>query len=790
MQKKPEKEVFFQKKRRTIFDVNYLWELFVRHKKWFALSVVICLGLAGAYIYFSRPAYSVLGKMAIIERRQSSSAVSASMALMNQLPLGLGSSLNLGRSLGSENEKEILKTKSLAKDVVTELGLYTEYRLQKTLKSRLLYKTQPVSVTVSDSLFKKLNDGLPLTVYRISLTIDKNEKGYTVSGEISRNGKKRDLDEQSFKAFPAVFHTELGDLKLSANQQLTAEQRKPYQKDYRLKVSIAPPMVVAKRFTKRMSVGSASKKATSIIHISLNDESIVRGIDFINNLVEQYNRRSNEDRREEATKNDEYVSERLEKIDRELGTSDSDWEKVKRQYQVTDPKVDAQEVMEKKSVYENQLVSIGIQKQLLDYLTEYVTSPSNLYELIPASFGMSASENSSNQQNVFKSGAYTGDAVSIIRQHNALVTERRELLKSISEKSPRIQQIDQLIKELHPTVLTALQRDRQTLTIRQRAVEQEYNRYMSRVGEVPEQERILTEVSRLRSIKQGVYISLLQKREDIAMELANNTEKGRLIDETQMVKKQKPKTMLSLLLAPVIGLLIPYLFLLGRRGLRTTVGEYEDLKVQTPLPVIGYIPKESTQTEEAFYSIRSVLLHLMKEEKKVMLITSDATGDGKTYVATHLAQALSQTGKKVVLCDLDFRHPSIAHILKLVDKGGMGELLAKNMLTQEVVSESINSSLTIGFDVLGAGITKGHPANLMACDRLKQIILFLRERYDYVLLDTSAIGECDDALVGGISDITCYVCCSGKTPKSALNRLEQLAATDRIALPCVIMNEV
>ena len=137
------------KKQYSIFDAKYLWQIFTKNKKWFALSVVLCLFLAVAYIYLSRPAYNIVGKMMLIDRKQNNGAVSASMALLNQLPAGLGSSLNLGRSLGSENEKEILMTKQLAKDAVEELGLYTEYRLQKNLKSRLLYKTQPVNVVVS-----------------------------------------------------------------------------------------------------------------------------------------------------------------------------------------------------------------------------------------------------------------------------------------------------------------------------------------------------------------------------------------------------------------------------------------------------------------------------------------------------------------------------------------------------------------------------------------------------------------------------------------------------------------
>ena len=281
------------KKQYSIFDANYLWQIFTHHKKWFALSVFLCLCLGAAYVYFTRPAFNIVGKMMIIDRRQSSSSSisSASSALLNQLPLNLGSSLNVGRSLGTESEKEILKTKLLAKDVVENLGLYTEIRQQKLLKSRLLYKNQPINVTVSQECLQALNEGL--YTYGIRLTIDKTDAGYTFEGVLKKNKKKIEIAEQTFAKLPAVIHTEIGDLTFTENVLPTEEERKRFEKDYRLKVTIIPSMTVATQFVKRLTIGSASKKATSIIQINLQDENIERGIDFVNSLVEHYNDRSN-----------------------------------------------------------------------------------------------------------------------------------------------------------------------------------------------------------------------------------------------------------------------------------------------------------------------------------------------------------------------------------------------------------------------------------------------------------------------------------------------------------------
>lgn len=718
-----------ERKPYSIFDVKYLWTIFTTHKKWFALSVVLCLFLAVAYVYFTRPAYNIVGKMMLIDRRQNSNNISsASSALLSQLPSSLGSSLNLGRSLGSESEKEILKTKILAKDVVEDLGLYTEIRLQKNLKSRLLYKNTPVNVTVSKECLHAMNEGLK--AYSIRLTIDKSDAGFTIEGMLKKNKKKAKIAAQNFAKLPAVIHTEIGDLSFTENVLPTDDDRKPFEKDYRLKVTITPPMAAAKQFVKRLTIGSASKKATSIIQINLQDEQVARGVDFVNGLVAHYNDRSNQERQEEAAKNDEFINDRLAKIDKELGLTDADWEKVKKQYQVTDPKVDAEEVIGKKGTYESQLVNFGVQQQLLDYLSEYVNDPANLYELIPVNVGV-----------------YTGDAVSLISRHNQLVNERKMLLKSVTEQSTQVKLTTQLIDELHPVILTAFKRDRESLLLRKRVAEREYNKYMSRVDNVPEQERNMTEVSRQRNIKQGVFVSLLQKREEVAMELANTTDKGRLIDETQAQKKLKPKTMVSLFSSLILGLLIPFVVFFTRRSMKKVIDSEIDLKQTTRLPIVGTIPASGQgNIDDAFRLVRNNILHLLEEGKKTVLVVSADKGDGKTFCSTHLAEAFTRTGEKT---------------------------LCRGLL-----------------DVLPEGtVPSSHPSDLLAHKDLHHVLADLREAYDIIILDGLEINQYNESLIGGLADVVCFVCRAGKTQKAVIERLNRLKAENRLAVPCIVLNQ-
>ena len=721
-----------ERKRYTIADLNYMRQLFTSHKKWFALSIISCLLLAGAYVYLCHPSYNIQGKMILIDRRQSNtSSLNVSSSLLNQLPSSIGSSLNLNRSTNADNEIQILKTKQLSKDVVEELGLFTEIRHQKFLKSRLLYKNLPIDVKVSPEILQIMNENLPLKVYRISLTIDKSDVGYTVEGKLRKGKKKVDIEEQTFAKLPAVLHTEIGDLTLSEHQLLTGEDMKPFKKDYRLKVTIAPPMTVAKQFVKRLTVASASKKAASVIHISLQDESILRGIDFVNSLVAHYNDRSNQERQEEAAKNEEFINDRIAKIDQELGLTDADWEKVKKQYQVMDPKVDAEEVIEKKSAYESQIVNFGVQQQLLDYLSEYVNDSANRYELIPVNVGV-----------------YSGDAVSMITRHNQLVNERKMLLKSVTEQSTQVKLTTQLIDELHPVIQTAFKRDRESLLLRRRVAEREYNRYMSRVVDAPEQERVMTDVSRQRNIKQTVFASLLQKREQVIMELANTVDKSRLIDETQSLKKTNPKTLYALLLAPIFGLIFPYLFFFIHRSQKQAIDSEVDLKLITKLPLVGTIPSSGTTADDnAFRLIRNNILNLLGEGQKTILVTSANQGDGKSFCATHLAEAFARIGENAIVCRL-----------------------------HEILPSGVDDSI--------------HPDDLLAHKGLRQKLAGLRETYDIIIVDGPEIDQSNEVLIGGLADVTCFVCRSGKTSKAVIEELDKMKAENRLASPCLVLNQI
>jgi uncharacterized protein involved in exopolysaccharide biosynthesis len=566
-----------------------------------------------------------------------------------------------------------------------------------------------------------MDDELLTRYHEIDLTIHKSSAGYEVEPILILGDEETELPSQTFATLPATLKTDYGTLTITENTQLTAEQQKGYEGDYNLEVTIIPPMAMAKKVVGKLILEPPTKKSANMLNITMQDENHIRAIDVVNHLVEVYNKRANDEKNEEACKTDEFVNTRLAKIDAELGSSDAAWENTKKNFQITTPEMDAQEALAKKSTYEAQLVAIGTELQLHDYLSEYVNDPANLYEIIPAGMVSGAGAGSGSESG---SLAASGGTASLLTQHNTLVNQRRELLKSVSEMSPQFQRVTQSIQELQPAIQTALKRDRQQIVMRQNTLMREYGKYSGRIGTAPQMERVLTEIGRQREIKQGVYLLMLQKREEAAMELVKSTRKGKLIDETMISVPAKPQKKMILLVALFLGALLPMGILYILQMFKQKIDTRQELEAVTRIPVLTEIPHKDS--DDAIRNLRTNLLLNLKENQKAILVASQNEADGKTFIAQHLAESLNAIGKKALLIDGDLR------------KSNRG----------------------------------GHPADILASESFAKEVTKAKAENDYVIFDSPAMSQYADAYqLATFADATLFVVKAGKTAKSAIETL-------------------
>jgi hypothetical protein len=519
--------------------------------------------------------------------------------------------------------------------------------------------------------------------------------------------------------------------------------------NYTLLVTITPPTTVANVYKGRLNLEAPTKKVTNMLSVKLKDENLIRGIDFVNHLVEAYNQRANDEKNEEARKTDEFINARLARLDAELGTSDADWEGSKKNYRIVSPEVDASEVVQKRGAYELQLVEIGTQLQLHDYLSEFVNDPANLFEVIPASVAnigsstsaMGVSSGSTSLSTSSGASGATAEAyMGLITQHNELVNRRKDFLRSMSEQSPQIQRLTEMIKDLHPTLQQAMKRDRQNLVLRRNNLEREYAKYQGRASMAPKVERVLTEIGRQREIKQGVYLLMLQKREETAMELANTTDKGKLIDEVTVTGSQPMKAVVFFI-AGFLGFFLPVGILLLLFMFKSTVDVPGELKKCTKLPLLCMLAPGDD--EENIRNVRSNLLAQLKDGQRVIMVTSDRDGDGKTWLAKSLAESLTAIGKTAQYIDCDLR------------KSARPDM---------------------------------HPADYFATAAFIQKIDQAKVSNDYIILDTPSLGKFADAnIIGQQADATIYMVKTGSTPKIVLEALDE---ETRLPEPMLVLNAV
>ena len=717
----------FQEEEAPLFDFKQLWMLFFLNRRWFIASVVACVMIAYVYSKFQPNDDVVSNKIQIMgNSKQSGGAVAASKAVsvaLNALPVSLGSSI--GGPSDLETEQELLMSKPLIRKVVKDLGLYAEYRTGNWMRTDVLYKTQPVEVTLDPAHLKWFDDQLPLVYHEIDLTIQKTSSEYRV--DVVADG--HELPTQTFNSIPAQVKTDIGTVTIAPNPLLNADQAKAYEDGFKLMVNIIPPKTRAQMIGWNLTVEPPSRKSANLLDITLHDENYLRAIDIINSLVEHYNKYGNEQKDESVRQNEEFVNSRLAKLDAELGTSDANWENYKRNHQIIDAETESSNVSSKKNEYEDELRVIDLDLTMHDYQSDYINNPANIYKIYT--------------QNIAKTDKEAGDDVASdpnIDRHNELVNQRNDLLKSMSERAPQVQMLNEKIKDLQPTIQTSLARKRHSMIIKRNAKEREYNKALGRFSAAPKMEREMTDIARQREIKQGVYLAMLQKREEIAMDMDKNTMKGQLIDDPMIGNSNRPLYIL-VLGAVLLGLILPMGILYLLQMFKSRIDTKQELEEASKLPILSEV--FLTNNDDAIRALRTNLLFNLKDGQKVIMLASHNKGDGKTYLAQCLVDSLTQIGKKAQYLNLNLRE----------DRAKSAQ--AADLLAGADVAKQIES---------------------------------LKTANDYLILDTPEMAKYADVYqVAQFADATIFVVKAESTDKSAV---KAIAKDARIPNPMLVLNAI
>lgn len=746
-----------QKDKSQFFDVKSLFNDYRRHWWWFVISLFLCGAMAVVYVKTHNAQYAVCANVLVSDDNTGSFTAMSGMSDL------FGSSANV------EDEVYVISSHSVLRDVVRNLGIYkTHYVKKGLLGGYLAYPDFPVDVTAESSLLDTLN-----TTMTFKVNVDKDGKAdITMYADGKKIGQEKNL------RLPVSLNTKYG--------RYTVLPTPDYPKGEKVKttISISGYDDAAEDLAHSISSDRASRKS-NMINLYMRTENTDYGKDVLNEIVDNYNRRGISYKNRQGEKTLEFINDRLAIISGDLSTAEKDIQDYKKDHKITDVGVEASYNMGVRGTADHALVQAETESEIIKMTRDFLRQPGNEFQLVPITSNMPKS---------------LGDA---INEYNNLVIKRMEVADNARGNNTALRRLDESIGSLRRNIDTSLTKALETSQVQVREARSRLNSSLSKLGNVPAQEREFLGLKRQQAVKQELYIFLLQRREETAMMIANAIPKGRIIDEAYSLSQPvsvKMKTVLAIAL--LIGLIVPCLLLYLRRLFRTKFDDMQELRALTDIPVVGEIckdknaenlvvtPGSSTPTTELFRMVRSSLQFMTAGDGcHTILVTSTRPGEGKSFISVNLAASFAITGKRVVLLGMDIRNPQLGNYLGLKHNAGITNFLADPSLS--IDSIIMSSPRVQGCDVILAGPVPPNPSELLSSAAVDKLFAELRERYDYIIIDSAPSGMVSDTLsLGHVADMTLYVTRADYTLRRDVTFVNNLSTDNRLPRIALVLNGV
>lgn len=748
------------KKQQTEFiDVRGTLLLWWSKWYWFAISAFVCLSLAFIYATVKKPVYLVKSNILIA---QDDSNIMSGMGGFGQL---------FGTSGYVDDEVFVVSSHTVLRDVVKDLKLNKSCVVKEgLLKSREYFKKYPVDIVTDTDIADTLSVSL-----KFNLKVDEDGVA-SVEVKDSQKDVVADLENQKF---PITVETKYG--------VFTIKKTADYKEGESLKAKLyfSGYDDAAESLKEDLDIYIASKKS-NVIQIEMETTDVDKAKLILNDIVKYYNVRGVEQRSEQSRLTLDFLDSRIQIIAQDLTDSEADVEGYKKNQGIVDVATEATYQTTKKGKFEGELVQAEIDLNIMQMTKEFLADSKNKYELIPTTVS----------DETVKAG---------IINYNELVLSRMNLVRTAKEGNIALSKMNDRIDALRANINTSLDR----AIAQQNKVISDMRLQLgvtdSRLGNIPTQERQYRDIKRKQTIKEQLYLFLMQRREDTALMIANTTPKGVIVDKAFSLSE--PITMkkrMILLLAFVFSLILPPLILVIKKVLRNKFDTKDELKKLTDIPVIGEICKDNTgdnivvkqgsvsTVAELFRAVRSNLqqFFLSGEDDKVVLMTSTVSGEGKSFVSVNLAQTLAITNNdlKVLLVGMDIRKPRIAEYLSISSSKGLTDYVARTgMNLDDVIQKNPNG---LAFDVITSGPIPPNPAELLLSQRVDDMFAELRKRYDYIVVDTAPVGLVSDTLtLSRIGDATIYVCRANYTTKTDIQYANSIYEEGRLKKMSIILND-
>ncbi len=502
---------------------------YIGHWKLFVSFGVISLILGVLYLVLYPKTYEVMSVVKIQDEKDLTSGGGISMGdaagLMRSFGLGGGG----GGSINLDDEISTLKSNSLISKAVLSLGLDVTY--EEPFSFRTLYDDSPVLIT-PDSVFRKNID----KYIEFKLRIERNG-GFV---EMKETGEKF-----TFENLPTQIKLEEGVLNISyrdANQKVESVD---------LNISIAPVGWVAEDLSEEMKIEEYSK-ASNTIELVYTDHNRSRGKDLLNSLLAEYNNQATAVKAKDGSKSMTFLEERINGVIAQLKDVERMIEVYKLKNKMTDVEYDVVFYTEALKTFREKIIELESQMYIVNLLDEYVKDPKNKHKLVPA--GLST-------------GSKDGDKSSPVVLYNQALIAREKTIKSSKDFNPLAEIEEKQIEKLRESVLVSVSNSKKSLEAMIAELKSQEKAIFDKMGNVPTYEREYIDMKRQQEILQGIYLVLLQKKEEVALAVEGGRNKGFITDQAFVKRKPvAPRKLFAAIFMVFFTLGIPmgYLFVSSR----------------------------------------------------------------------------------------------------------------------------------------------------------------------------------------------------------------------------------
>lgn len=730
---------------------------YLRFWPWFLGCMLLFILLGLVYLMNTPASYESVARIKIIDETKEMNVAADALSMLGGGP----SNINM------DNEIEVLRSYRLLNQVAAELNLDVSFFEKGTIKKTQIWNA-PLILTktiLEDSLRKPMTYELVLNEDELVLK-DTEEQTWTLK----------------YSALDSVNTNLPFAIALSPMLDIIEHLGKTYE------VVLTPRKVTIEGLRKTIEIQPTSK-TSDIVSLQLSGVSYDRSEAILNTLIRVFNNDGVVDRQQVSKRTLDFIDERFVYLSTELDSIEGGKESFKRTNNLSYIEADAGISLERKSETENQVADLETQLSLSGLLKQTVINQS-AYSLLPVDIGLNNSSLST-----------------LVSSYNEMALERDKLGMTIGEGHPTLVALSEQLERTKVNILKTVNVYQTQMRTSLGRLNTQRSKASSAFAGLPEKEKMLRSIERQQSIKENLFLLLLQKREEAAINFAVTAPSVKVVDFAETDNRPvAPKKMVVLGISCLLGLFLPFAFFFVKNTLDTQINSRADLEKFLPaIPIAAEIPhiknnktfvdiNDRSQMAESFRILASNLKYLVpntsSDKGKVVFVASAVEGEGKSLLAYNLSVALASLNKKVLLVGADLRNPKLHDFFDMgVATKGLSDFLRDpDRNTAEFIYPGLDKATN--HKVCLSGPVPPNAPLLLSSEGFEKFIMQVKGDFDYIVVDTAPMMlVTDTSLISEYADITLLVARAGVTDSATLQKLGNSKQSENFKNLALVLND-